>query len=64
MTTFQPEEVVDVVLRGVTVDYHLDYQLILSIPGVDEQVVIPLHDDEGGPLRQVIVTRVDGGEVL
>lgn len=54
---FQPDETVDIVIRGALVDHHCPHMLTVSIPGVDQQVEIPLSDDDGGPLPAVKVTR-------
>lgn len=64
MTTYRPDERVDITIRGAVVDYHFDpaggdYVLVVSIPGCETQLDIPMADDQGGRLPAVTVTRVD-----
>lgn len=53
---FRVDDVVDIVIRGAVVDHHGDHTLIVTMPGVDEQITIPIVADNGHPMRQVIVT--------
>lgn len=56
---FRVDDVVDIVIRGAVVDHHGDHTLLVTVPGVDEQITIPIVADNGHPMRQVTVTRAD-----
>lgn len=58
-TTFEPDDVVDIVIRGAQVDWHGDHTLTITIPGWPDPIEIPLVDQDGGPMPAVKITLGD-----